>query len=657
MKPIRFIIIGIITLTSINLMTDTVYANVCGVGDKDFYREIYCEMDMDDTESKDEELIEALSAQFEMDEELIEAILNDTICDIVEDMDSDKQEKLPDSIQEGCLAEGYNNEIALAALTHFEDIRNTYEKEKAIKINRDMMTYKFKASERYWDASLINSPFDLIVDLNLIEIVLFGSKATWKDNVYAFPERSEEEDDSEDIPIDDLTPGGGQANDGGDGTDNDRPDGGFTIEDSNGDGIPDGCVSTDSPGNGFDNPLCGNGTIDAWMTEECDDGNNISGDGCNQYCRLEYNSGGTDTDTEGTSGTDGTDLQCRDPDAITFKNPSTSGTDNGQNGNGSDNGNNGTQTDGDSELDCPPGTFPASIPTIGGEGAGSSRALQQPFEYPGPSVGGTLKLYPGTDRPACRPDETQIQSEGLIAIGHDEPICVKTQQLCADPDAVRTFLATTILATPNWKSLEEDNPIRTSLEAIEATFCVNIHKENRPTSSYPVNEGCIDCHILAIVDKLEEALQTNVTPLENTTSSFGISSAFGPSFSFNLNTATKRIMKYAATTTAQNAIEKVNEANEDSLSKNNPEESSIPTSESPLELIQRRNEEALERHLDILENTRMLTLSSNIISDQETDGRVKPMLIQMRNSFSNIQSKWQAMVQSTEFDEKEQCRP
>jgi cysteine-rich repeat protein len=33
--------------------------------------------------------------------------------------------------------------------------------------------------------------------------------------------------------------------------------------------------------------MCGNGVIDILMGEECDDGNNISGDGCSGFCRLE----------------------------------------------------------------------------------------------------------------------------------------------------------------------------------------------------------------------------------------------------------------------------------------------------------------------------------------------------------------------------------
>ncbi|MBU0506964.1 DUF4215 domain-containing protein [bacterium] len=50
----------------------------------------------------------------------------------------------------------------------------------------------------------------------------------------------------------------------------------------------DGCTNQCTLGADlvFEN-LCGNGIINAFMGEECDDGNNVNGDGCNSICRIE----------------------------------------------------------------------------------------------------------------------------------------------------------------------------------------------------------------------------------------------------------------------------------------------------------------------------------------------------------------------------------
>lgn len=37
-------------------------------------------------------------------------------------------------------------------------------------------------------------------------------------------------------------------------------------------------------------PACGDGYTDYNTDEECDDGNNISGDGCDEYCQFEEDS-------------------------------------------------------------------------------------------------------------------------------------------------------------------------------------------------------------------------------------------------------------------------------------------------------------------------------------------------------------------------------
>ncbi|QQR84305.1 DUF4215 domain-containing protein [Candidatus Peregrinibacteria bacterium] len=168
-------------------------------------------------------------------------------------------------------------------------------REKILQQSARSLRNEFKAAERWQNATLADSPFDLVIDLNLIEIALFGRLATWTDEVYSF-----------------NTNGG--ANGGANGGPNGGPNGGAGGGSAEGvpsvEPIPDlECVPTgriDDPNDPTQRPgdrptLCGNGTLDG--TELCDDGNTMSGDGCSSQCELEA----------------GPTLTCRDPLSITFQ--------------------------------------------------------------------------------------------------------------------------------------------------------------------------------------------------------------------------------------------------------------------------------------------------------------------------------------------------
>src|SRR5262245_32449540 len=45
--------------------------------------------------------------------------------------------------------------------------------------------------------------------------------------------------------------------------------------------------ASSSSSSGVVNPLCGDGNVDYQSGEECDDGNNTSGDGCSAACAIE----------------------------------------------------------------------------------------------------------------------------------------------------------------------------------------------------------------------------------------------------------------------------------------------------------------------------------------------------------------------------------
>lgn len=643
----RFIT-GILTLIAIVILLPNAYANdVCNPNNIDTsYKEIYCGIKLYDNEEADQDLIEILSAQFSINEELIKGILANTICETVngKEYNEDKRAKLPQSIQDSCLSSNQSTGDVLGNWTIFTDIRNTYEKEKVIQLSSKSLEFKFKVSEQYWDGQIGPAPFDLIVDLNLIEIVLFGSKAQWMDDVFAFPAEEGLEEPDE-VPADELLPEDGDGEDADKEDFEDTGDPGLTVTEDEGE-IPPECVPPDDPdadiGDGpnsaYENKLCGNGTIDILMAEQCDDGNTKSGDGCNQYCQTEAS---------------GSNDQCIDPEAITFKRP--------ENGADTVDG----LTDGTGDTECPPGTVPKKGAGITGEEAGKPQEIEQSPEYPGPFLGGTLKQFPESTRPLCGPGQSPLQitaptitedeegeaealaSKTYIATDDEgEAICLPFP-ICADLDDVRDFLF-----GENWR---DDPVIKETAEAIESFFCVELTEHNRPLSPYQMAEGCIDCHITAMADALEKALATNVTPMKNTTSAFGISSAYGPAFSFNLSTATKAKVKYQTSNIARDATKKADQARDASVNDNTEEEPAIETEKNPLQAIKEKADSVEISREKIMEDTRIFKMSNEVISDQEVGSRVIPLLIQMRDSFSHIQSKYEGMISSTGFDEIEQC--
>lgn len=638
------------------MMAKPAQAAVCGPGERDItYKDIYCGMKLDDNEENDAKLTEKLAAQFEMDEEIIQGILSGTICQSAGKLSKEEQDTLPDSVRKVCI-KASNSSEQLDGWNHFTDIQNAYEKEKAIQMNSASLTFKFEAAERYADGSLVNSPFDLIVDLNLIEKILFGSKAQWLNDVYAFPVEEDGDDDDE-VLLDSLVPDSGDDDDGGQPPDETR-DAGLTGTGGGGGSRsnPANCVTPDNPlaDNGTgpstnnENTQCGNGTLDILLAEQCDDGNKVSGDGCNQYCQKEL----------GGSGSRDSGAQCMDPEAVNFKTPGTAGGSSGTSGSQSGTGEaGGTNAGGSDQNDCPPGTVPSIISslTAGSGGAGSGAEgieVPQPFEYPGPFLGGTMKQFPESNRPLCGPGESplEVTVAGRKSIAKDndgKPICIRLEY-CSDPDDTRD-----LLFGSGW----ENDDRKIAAEAIEAVFCVNVIQNTRPLTPYAMNEGCIDCHIRSMVDSLEEALATNVTPFVNTTSAFAISSKFGPNFSFNLTTAAKTPVRYTDTRTGSHAIEDADRAKKENVQENAPRETSVTPSGNPLAELNRNAQNEEQELENILEGTRMMQLSSGVISDQELDGRIKPMLLQMDGAFSRIHSAWQGMVQSTYFDEKLQCRP
>ena len=637
MKKLNLFITGLAAFAAtILLVPDThAAAGICNLnGVKTHYLSIYCGIRLNDNEGADSKIVKTLATQFDMKEDTIKEILAGTICNKYVTYSAEEKAKQPKAVQDACLPSGNSIEQTLGSWSVFTDIRNAYEKENVIQRSAASLKFKFKASEQYWNGTLTDGPFDLIVDLNLMEIILFGSKAQWMQDVYKFP-KDESGGQSGETPMDSALPPD-------QGTQEPTTPGGNTETgvavtegtETPGTSAPD-CVTPDDqdadngdgPGSNYKNPSCGNGKVDILLAEQCDDGNKQSGDGCNQYCKTEAS---------------GSNDQCIDPEAVTFKDPPKAGGNEGSGETGGNTGNENTETKPGDKPDCPPGTVPKKTPmsltgSTGGEV--SSTAAQSP-EYPGPNLGGTLKQYPASNPPVCGPGETLIKTND-----DGTPVCWQTE-FCASPDLARDFLL------PTWRT---DPILKSQAEAIEALFCVNITKMNRPTSPYQLIEGCIDCHITAMADAVEKALQTNVSPLVNTTSAFSISSKYGPAFSFNLNTAPKNKLKYKTTDTAGSAIKRANENEAESKRNNTPAKIDIHNLKGPIKYIDDTADKAEKAQAAIQEDTRMFNLSNGVIIDQEVGGRIIPLITQMRDSFINIESQFEQMVGDTAFDKKEQC--
>ena len=301
------------------------------------------------------------------------------------------------------------------------------------------------------------------------------------------------------------------------------------------------------------------------------------------------------------------------------------------------------------------------------KGEDGNKEVAQLDEYPGPSIGGTLKQFPESARPVCGPGKSPVEitiagKKEVALDGNGDPRCLPTE-FCSDPDVARSFFAATSFPFPvggvaaaEWKQLPENNPIRQYLESIEAMACVNVIKENRPTSYYNPNEGCVDCHIRAMVDALEKALDTNVTPLANPTKAFGLSSRFGPNMSFNLITTLKPKLKFTETNTAAKAIDEANKAIEKAKQEANKPK---PAIEDPRpNTSQVETEAALDKETQdkIKASLESYNLSGGAISDTELTTRVGSMLTQMQGSFDSMQSKYVEIVNSTALNDTPQCK-
>ena len=597
---LHFSIIGLLSLLIISFAPSVYAEDFCQYANTGFYKKAYCEMAED--EAMNDEVYETVAVQlgykkshkgligvliaggaiekseaqrtscvalaYHMDQSNIG--FNDIPKDLKEVCFSDAGEKstpkdwlnLPPSLQEPLLAEWSN---------YLNRVRSAYQNEKILYQTQTQLKAQFESDERYWDGKLedpvFSTDFDLMVDLNLIEIILFGERAEWSDDVFLWTfgddDKKKDQDDSgtDSSGNDDQT----ASDESDENEDTTLPNSSDVVC------VPQDPSAKNLPGDAS-GETCGNGIQDS--DETCDDGKHCSdfssctidleclgkgdelcmprsGDGCDQFCQQEMMTPITAPIPENSE-----KLMCVNPDAVTFK----SLEDVRSAARASQNNSSSTASD---PAACPPGTYPVKeYDTPEGE------TYAQDPAYPGPNIGGVMKQFPPSNRPECPPGENSYEidfgdiegshmtsekwasdgtqdvvedalqggAKALQALGFDVSDdfkinrCIPTE-LCVEPDAMKDFLL-----GENWK--EDAAKAQIGL-AIEAVACIEIKTENRPLAPYSQDDDCIDCHFSHSLDILDKILENNITPMENTMGSFASSNHWGPNLTFNVNAYAK----------------------------------------------------------------------------------------------------------------------
>lgn len=580
--------------------------------DFNIYGKTYCDI----SKNSDDEIFKVLAQQFSVEDPkfndpgLLKFILFDIQKSSLRDYlqskygNANATDKLPEIVrQEYFEKKAYDGQNAI-----LQRVKTAFNQQKVIHQTKEALKSQFKAKEIWANGSLSDSPFDLVVDLNLIEQVLFGNQATWvnANDVWRWPQNPEEEA---------LKAADGDRNKANDpnnnntntGNQNQTPPDQYECKPAD---------SGDSKTAGKTTSDCGNGQIDTG--EACDDGNQNSGDGCSNTCSVEP----------------GADAMCRDIDAVNLKpfDPNKPGASSG--GAGNTNANN-------APISCPPGTVATKIP---------ANQPKQLLNYGGPLVGGVLRNFPVSNQPDCPPGSTPF---GFDLAGQTQQTCVPNQ-LCADPNDLRDFLYTLAKAgntqlPSSWVDLEDDNPLKSSLTALEASICVAIKKVNRPTSAYPVTANCIDCHIQAMNDGMNTLLSKNIAPLQNTMQSFGSSNRWGPTASFNLNVTTQSLKnfifnpKYSGILAKKVADQAILELQQDTQKKQDVNGASSNTNRSSTSLVNilnKDNTDKTQQSEEFYQNLKQYQMITDASADRNVHGPLMGLLTDLQNSFGRIQAQY-----------------
>lgn len=595
------------------------YCAAQGSSTFNIYGQVYC----NDNENLEDEIFKNVATQLGQQEpkynnpDLVKHLLFDiqkkSITDflLIKYGKANAIDELPDSVREAFFnSASYENQIKIQ-----ERIRRAYNNQKVVLQTKKSLKAQFEASEIWMDGNLGNAPFDLIVDLNIIERILFGSQAKWlsHNDVWKWPQNPIEEAKKNSSNPDANNPSGnssGNPNANGNGPKNYecKP-----LDDSKKESLP-------IPKN------CGDGVKQ--VTEQCDDGNNESGDGCSSRCVLES----------------GTDLMCVDTQALSLKPYQAGANNNSNNGNSASGGNN------QPPINCPPGTEAVE--------KNNNQVAQSP-NYGGPLVGGVLKNFPVSNRPKCPAGMTEIEVEFF---GQSESTCVP-DQLCADPNIMRDFLYLIAKGVSNnplpdtWQDLPEDDPLRENLDMIEVAACIKVTKNNRPLSPYPTVETCIDCHVQAMNDSMNKLLAKSVAPSQTAMQAFGLSNRWGPRYTLDINLMLrklKNVIKPKLTTkdAQKNADQFLLQAQKKSQ---NLIGNTIAGPDDGQKILERVTTDNSQKQALLYDQLKAYQLASTASASQSTTAILNGSLTTFKGRFEDIQTIYDQLVTSVEFAQKRQC--
>ena len=170
------------------------------------YESAYCNSEINNTDKVYEAVANQLVAEDpQWDKKLVKGVLinltqygiDEYLKDKYSSTDSNTISKLPKAIQEVYRGGQIGQQAKI-----YKRIKRAYDKQRVIQHGQESLKQQFKAREMWANASLNDSPFDLVVDLNLIEIMLFGNKAKWtsENDVWSWPEDEEEKKKKSKIP-------------------------------------------------------------------------------------------------------------------------------------------------------------------------------------------------------------------------------------------------------------------------------------------------------------------------------------------------------------------------------------------------------------------------------------------------------------------------
>ncbi|MBI5422142.1 hypothetical protein HZA44_03335 [Candidatus Peregrinibacteria bacterium] len=296
-------------------------------------------------------------------------------------------------------------------------------------------------------------------------------------------------------------------------------------------------------------------------------------------------------------------------------------------------------------IDCPPGSTATVEPP------------KQSPNYPGPNVGGVLKAFPPSKKPDCGEG---MSSAEITIFGETQSRCVPTSA-CGDYEAARK-----LIFGDNYKN---DPETAKAAETLEAFVCINVLMVERPESPYPVNEGCIDCHVLGMNDLMSKLLENNVSCLENNMQAWGLSNRWGPKVAFNLDV----IQSFSANwlkrklggqkpdlTPQQEAQERAKQIEQDATHKLDPnrktDEPTVDTLQGTDTIISREARAKELAQIAKNEGLKFYRLASESESvDQKFNSSVSTMLEQMLGSFGRLQDLYVSIATGLKFKEKEEC--